>query len=330
MLDRLSALFAPRPRTAEAWLARMARPGLGAWDRASLRTWLEADPDNLRQYERAKADQAALAGLEGVFAGDLARLRRRESRANPPRRLVLASGLAVAALVAAVVVAPMLSEAPAGRLYESAPGQIMDVALDDGSRMTLDAGSAVRVAFARDVRRVTLERGGAYFEVAHDAAHPFQVGLADRRVIVTGTRFVTTLAGDLGEVFLLQGRVVVESADAADKGALDAGLVLAPGERAVFSRGQPGLRKAAADVEAATAWRQHRLIFKDAPLSAVVAAASRYSSRPLVVADSRLDQVRVTAVLPLDGEGELSDRMAGLLPIRTERTADGRILVRAE
>jgi transmembrane sensor len=330
ILDRLSILFARRPRTAEAWLARMARPGVGVWDQASLRAWLEADPDHLRQYEQAKADQMALAGLEGAFAGDLARLRRSERRSNAPRRLVLAGGLAVAAVAGAVVLAPMLRGAPESILYESAPRQIRDLTLDDGSRMTLDAGSAVRVAFAEDVRRVTLERGAAYFEVAHDASHPFQVGVADRRVIVTGTRFVTALTGDGGEVSLLQGRVVVGRGDAAKKGALDAGLVLAPGERAVFRRGQPGVRKAAADVETATAWRQRRLIFRDAPLSAVVAAASRYSETPLVVADPSLDQVRVTAILPLEGEGDLSDRMAGLLPIRTERTDDGRILVRGE
>jgi transmembrane sensor len=329
MLDRLSALFAHRPKTAEAWLARMGRPGVGAREQAALLAWLEADPDRLAQYEQVKADQAAMEGLRGVFALDASRLRR-AGRAPAPRRIVLAGGLAIAAIAAGLVLTPMLRGEAPGRLYESAPGRIVDVALEDGSYVTLDAGSAIRVALDDDVRRVTLERGAAYFEVAHDASHPFQVGVADRRVIVTGTRFVTALTGDGAEISLLQGQVVVGRRDAADKDALRGGLALRPGERAVFRPGEPAIRKAGADVETATAWRKRRLVFRDAPLSTVIAAAGRYSDTPLVVDDPELDRIRITTVLPLEGEGALADRMAALLPIRTERAPDGRILIRAE
>jgi transmembrane sensor len=331
MIGRLTAIFAARPTTAEDWLARMGRPGVGARDQAAFLDWLEADDDHLRQYEQAKADLAALEGARGAFALDIARLRRRETTAGAGRRMVLAGGLAAtAAAVAVVVVGPSLRSAPEGRLYESAPGRIVDVVLEDGSRLTLDAGSAVRVAIADDVRRVTLKRGGAFFDVAHDAAHPFQVAVGDRRVIVTGTRFATTLTGDGAQVSLLQGRVSVSRRDAADKAALDDALALVPGERAVFRPGEPGIEKAPADVESATAWRRRRLVFQDAPLSEVVAAASRYSETPLVAADPRLSSVRITTVLPLEGEGTLADRMAALLPVRAERTADGRVLIRAE
>lgn len=332
MLGRLTAMFAARPRSAEDWLARMARPRVGARDQAAFLAWLEADPDHLRQYEQAKADQAALEGLRGVFAMDIARLSRRERPVRSPRRLVLAGGLAAtaAAVALAVVMPPALRAAPEGRLYESASGRIVDVTLEDGSRVTLDAGSAVRVAFAQDVRRVTLERGAAYFDVAHDAAHPFQVSVGDRQVIVTGTRFVTALTGDGAQVSLLQGRVAVGRRDASEGGALDGAVALSPGERVAFRPGRSGIEKARVDVEASTAWRRRRLVFQDAPLADVVAAASRYSDAPLVVADPGLSHVKVTAVLPLEGKGSLADRMAALLPVRTERTADGRVLIRGE
>ncbi|MBA4794895.1 MAG: FecR domain-containing protein [Phenylobacterium sp.] len=331
MLQRLSALLADRPQTAEAWLARMGRPDVRAADRTAFQAWLESDPDHLRQYEDAKAFQAELASLRGEFALDLARLRRREPRpARASRRLILAGGLAAAGLAAVVALPPMLAPAPEARLYESAPGQILDVTLEDGTRVTLDAGSAVSAAIGGDVRRVRLERGGAYFDVAHDADHPFQVSVADRQVIVTGTRFVTALTGDAAEISVLQGRVAVGRRDAAEPRALDGALPVAPGERAVFRAGEPVIRKAQADVETATAWRRRRLVFQDAPLSQVIVAAARYSDHPLVPADPALDQVRVTVVLPLEGEGALADRMAALLPIETARAPDGRILVRAQ
>lgn len=330
MLGRLTALFASRPRTAEDWLARMGRPDVSARDQGAFLDWLEADPDHLRLYERAKADQVALEGLRGAFAMDVARLGRTQRAGSPPRRLALAGGLVFAAAVIAGVMLTPKPPAPESRLYASAPGKITDVVLGDGSHVTLDANSVIRVALADDVRRVTLERGAAYFDVVHDAAHPFQVGVGDRRVIVTGTRFVTTLTSDGAQVSLLQGRVLVGRRDAAAKGALDGAVALSPGERADFRPGQPGVEKASADVETSTAWRRRRLVFRDAPLSDVIAAAARYSDAPLVAADPRLSRLRVTAVLPLEGDGAIADRMAALLPVRAERTADGRVLIRAE
>lgn len=330
MPGRLTALFASRPKTAETWLARMARPDVGARDQEAFLAWLEADIDHLRQYEDAKANQVALDGLRDALGPEIARAGRR-GRSAPPRRLVWAGGLAMAAAaVVGVVVAPRLQPEPEALFYESARGRVTDLALADGSRVTLDAGSAIRVAFAKDVRRVTLERGAAYFEVAHDKAHPFQVAVGDRRVIVTGTRFVTALTGDGAQVSLLQGRVLVGRRDAAAEGALDDAAPLSPGERAVFRPGQPGVETARVDVETTTAWRRHRLVFQDAPLTDVVAAAARYSDAPLVAADPALSRIRVTAVLPLDGEGAIADRMAALLPVRAQRTADGRVLIRAE
>lgn len=332
MLHRLAALFAVRPSTAEAWLARMGRPGVSARDQASFGAWLEADPDHLRQYEALKAANAELADLRHAFEADLARLRRGGARrSRPSKGLVLGGGFAAAAaVVAALALLPMLRAVPEGQLFESAPGQIVDVTLDDGSQVTLDADSAIRVALAKDVRRLTLERGSAYFEVTHDAVHPFQVAVADRRVIVTGTRFVTAITGDSAQISVLQGRVAIGRRDAARADALEGALGVTAGERAVFRAGAPQIRKARADVDSATAWRQRRLVFRNAPLSEVIAAAARYSDAPLVAADPALERMFITTVLPLEGDGALADRMAALLPIRAENAADGRVLIRAD
>ena len=149
-------------------------------------------------------------------------------------------------------------------------------------------------------------------------------------MIVTGTRFAVARTADGAEVSLLEGRVSIGRRDAARRHALSGALPLVPGERAVFRSGAPEIRKVRADVETATSWRRRRLMFQDAPLSQVIAAAARYSDAPLILTDPELGRMRVTAVLPLDDPHELGDRMADLLPIHTRRTPDGRILVRAE
>ncbi|MBU2134680.1 MAG: hypothetical protein KKA45_00600, partial [Alphaproteobacteria bacterium] len=160
--------------------------------------------------------------------------------------------------------------------------------------------------------------------------HPFQVAVADRRVIVTGTRFVTAITGDSAQISVLQGRVAIGRRDAARPDALAGSVEVTPGHQARFRSGAPQIVKTRADLETATAWRQRRLVFRNAPLSEVITAAARYSEAPLVVADPALGHMRITTVLPLEGEGSLADRMAALLPIRTEQAADGRVMIRAE
>ncbi|GAA0200638.1 transmembrane sensor [Brevundimonas nasdae] len=330
MMERLTALFDRQPRTAEAWLARMSRPRIGARDQAAFLKWLERDAAHLEQYQAAKADLAALESLRGAFAVDLAQLRRGPSR-RAGGRWVMAGGLVAAGLTAVVFAAPFLTTAPVEvRRYESAPGQILDVVLTDGSRATLDAGSAIEVAMAGDARRVTLTRGAAYFDVVHDSAHPFQVAVGDRNVIVTGTRFTTALRHDRAEVSLLEGHVAIGRRDVRQPHALDDAVRMTAGQSADFSVGQPTVKLAEADVEVMSAWRERRLVFHDAPLSTVAGEVERYVGQPLVIADPRLARLRVTAVLPLEGDGALIDRMGQLLPVRAEKQADGRILIRAE
>ncbi|MFN3932211.1 MAG: FecR family protein [Brevundimonas sp.] len=333
MMDRLTALFDRRPRTAEDWLARMSRPDVDARDQAAFMDWLDADPAHLDHYEAARADSLALEPLRAAFARDLADIRPWAGRSRgAPRRPawpVLAGGLATlaTAFVAALLLWP--TSPSRGQLFQSPPTEVLDVELADGSRVTLDADSAIRVALADDVRRVELERGAAYFDVAHADALPFQVTVMEQRVIVTGTRFVTALTDGGGEVSLLEGRVSVGARDAADRDALAGAVGLLPGQRLRLTANGPG-RPEPADLETATAWRKRRLVFRDVPLSEVVATAGRYADRPLVIADGRLNRSRVTAVLPLSGEGTLVQRMDELLPISVEDTPDGRTLIRAE
>ncbi|MFN7111646.1 MAG: FecR family protein [Brevundimonas sp.] len=310
----------------------MRRPTVHARDQAALLDWLEQD-DNLQAYENAKARLAGLAPLAGAFEGDLARLRGRKP-ATVGRRILI-GGLATSAVIA--IVALMILPGQGRQIadervvrYASAPGEITDLALEDGSRVTLDADTQIQVRFEQDARRVVLLRGAAYFDVAHNPARPFQVAVADRNVIVTGTRFVTSLRQNRADVALLEGRVAIGRHDVGKRRALDRAVMLAPGQKAVFTPGLDRVQLSRPDVETATAWRERRLIFHDAPLSDVIAEAARYADKPMVIVDPALAKMKVTVVLPLTGQVGLIDRMDDLLPISIERTSDGRALIRGD
>ncbi|MDI7010126.1 FecR family protein, partial [Pseudomonas aeruginosa] len=59
----------------------------------------------------------------------------------------------------------------------------------DGSEVELDLKTRLSFANFRDIRRVVLDDGEAYFHVTHDTAHPFVVRAGKGSITVTGTRF---------------------------------------------------------------------------------------------------------------------------------------------
>jgi transmembrane sensor len=72
-------------------------------------------------------------------------------------------------------------------------------------------------------------------------------------------------------------------------------ILLAAGEQLRVSPG--AIAKAPhADVEAATAWRQRRLVFRATPLTEVADEINRYNTRQLIVGSAGLDHFKVSAV----------------------------------
>jgi len=86
------------------------------------------------------------------------------------------------------------------------------VTLPDGTRVTLNAGSTLiyPTAFVDKQRKISLQ-GEAFFEVAHDANHPFIVNAENIFVQVLGTKFNVKAYSDDNsiEVTLAEGSVSV-------------------------------------------------------------------------------------------------------------------------
>ncbi|MGK9522743.1 FecR domain-containing protein, partial [Salmonella enterica subsp. enterica] len=80
----------------------------------------------------------------------------------------------------------------------------------------------------KDQRRVTLKKGEAFFNVAHDSRHPFIVRAGEGQVRVTGTQFNVWKYEDQVRVMLLEGSVQVSSDQA------HASVALSPGMQASY------------------------------------------------------------------------------------------------
>ena len=60
--------------------------------------------------------------------------------------------------------------------------KILEVTLADGSQVTLNTGTQLRVSITEHERRAELASGEAYFEIAKDPSRPFVVKAGERLV----------------------------------------------------------------------------------------------------------------------------------------------------
>lgn len=144
---------------------------------------------------------------------------------------------------------------------ENPIGQKSTHRLPDGTTVRLNAGSRITYPerFAEDTRQVSLV-GEAFFEVTENAAKPFIVSVNGLDVRVLGTSFnVKAFAEDERvQVVLATGKVKVTH----QRDKKEAYLV--PGEEVVYESESGEMRKQAAKLEAALAWKNNQIVFDDA------------------------------------------------------------------
>lgn len=329
MLDRFAAFFERQPHSAEGWVVRLGRPDVSRATQVAFGRWLSADPANLADYEAAKGLLRETQGLRAELLGELNLIptarKRRDSVGWTP--VALAGGLAAAVLAVAItptLVSRFLDPLAGATTYTTKVGEIRDVTLADGSVVTLDTATALRAKVDGRVRRLALDKGAAYFAVAHDKAHPFQVALADRQVVVTGTHFATSLRDGRARVELLEGSVEVRQPRVSTEP-----VRLIPGDQVSYQAGAAVRREAHIDPATAVAWRKRRLVFQDAALSEVLTELGRYTDAKIRLADPALGRQRVTAMLPLDGRDTVIGSAAKVLPVTLSRTAPGEVTASA-
>lgn len=180
--------------------------------------------------------------------------------------------------------------------HASAPGQVQTIALADGSQVTLDGDSRIRVSWHLRSRRVELQAGQALFAVAPMSYRPFLTQAGATRIVVVGTRYNVSRLGDEVQVTVSEGRVAVH-------GRGDT-LLLSPGEQVRVRAGELGT-VTRVDAEASAAWVDGRLVFERTPLGEVLDALQRHTGIRVNLSDASL------AELPVSGRFERS-RLEGL------------------
>lgn len=300
---------------AAAWLARLNGPD-GAAAEAPLQDWLNADPRHRQAFQRASDLWDLLPG-----AAELGEEEAPARRTQAPRRWVPAAIAASLALLVGGGAISLYLDQPAA--FDTGVGEQRMATLDDGSRIALNTDSHVTAKLGRHERDISLDRGEALFDVAHDATRPFVVEAGGERITALGTSFVVRKDADRVRVTLLRGKV--EVTQMGEPRRLVA--VLMPGERVSVGRdGAVALDRPPLD--AIVAWRRGELIFRDTPLSQAVAEMNRYGDQHLVVSDARLAALPISGVFATDNPAEFAAAVAQLHGLRLRREGGDVLLTR--
>jgi len=188
--------------------------------------------------------------------------------------------------------------------------------MKDGSTVTLNTNSDIRVALNETERRVDLERGEAFFEVAKDPNRPFIVRIGDQRVIAVGTKFSVRREPNHVRVIVTEGRVRVEHSEPhqpADVALISAGAVAVAGAAGVLVQD-----KSLSDAEERLSWRQGIVVFRESLLSDAVAEFNRYNTRQIYIEDPALGSMRIGGHFRTHNAEGFVRLLAEAFPIRVE------------
>lgn len=268
---------------------------------------------NIQRHDSREQQRAwdLLASVEG-HPQVTAWLKEDEAQLRPLARvwaaaasLVLAVGLGVGAWVLH----------SGGTHYQTQVGEQRDVNLPDGSKVTLNTDTELRVRYSDKRRFIELKRGEALFAVKHDATRPFDVEAGDTLTRALGTEFNVDMRSLKVTVSVLKGAVRVAAADAtsrtdksgdADIMGLAPVAALAKGQAMQFHRQDRRVLEEKADLRRIDAWRTRRLEFSDTPLVEAIEEFNRYSTSRVVIGTPELSAVRVSGVFRIgDTDGFL-------------------------
>jgi transmembrane sensor len=182
-------------------------------------------------------------------------------------------------------------------IYSTPYGMTQNILLEDGSEVTLNANSKLKVPknlLDDEVRQVMLE-GEAFFSVAKRPGRVrFVVHTNNLDVEVLGTRFnVNTRRGNT-EVVLDEGSVKLSSRHEAH---LEP-VLMKPGEYAALYKSDTTFRKMVVKPAKYTAWQSNKLTFEDTPLQVVAEKLEDYYGIEIRIANKELENRQVTGTLP--------------------------------
>ncbi|MBN9788219.1 iron transport regulator [Pseudonocardia sp. TMWB2A] len=282
-------------RQASNWFVLLEDDPDNAEVRAAFNAWIAADTDHLLAWNETVRISRLInaAGESG----------QQDETVIPFNRLPIYQrrkpGWAFGASIAATILLLWLAGPELVLRVRSdqvtSAGEVRAMTLADGSKVHLAPQSAIAFNIDGPVRSVSLLRGAAFFDVAHDAARPFKVRAGSSETTVLGTAFEVGLEDDDATIAVRRGMVGVSDRDRSSPHSEK----LRPGESVQLTGAGKFLRKDIR-VNHVAAWVDKKLIVNDRPITDVLNALRPWYKGRIIVRHATRQPYHVTGVYNLD------------------------------
>lgn len=289
-------------------------------DRAALDAWLAQSWAHRSTYLRLEAAWRRtdrLAALRGaVIEQDVQKMRRF------PLALSIAAGFGMLAILGVATTAYLTR--PLDRTYATPVGGHESVSFADGTRIELSTDTVLRVRMTTKERMVWLERGEAFFQVRHDANHPFAVIAGNHRITDLGTKFLVRRDPGRLEVALVEGRARFDAQHSQSQSA-----VLSPGDVVTATISTVFItHETSKSLSGQLAWRKGMLVFDNMTLADAAAEFNRYNGQKLVIADPAVASLTIVGKFRTDDVAAFARIIRNVLGLKVEAKGDDFVISR--
>ena len=303
MLDTPCSRVAPAQLEAAEWYAVLSSGEVSERERNEWQAWLDASPEHAQAWTLVEKVVSRFQGLPPLVA---------QTALDTPaldRRAALKL-LGVLCVTGGALAAGMNTQAWTREFADlsTGTGEVRSWTLADGTRISLNARSAVDVVFEPQQRLILLYQGEVLIETGHDmplAQSPFLVRTEQGLIRALGTRFMVSTGDQSVDVSLFEGALDVQPYGATMQ-RLNAGqaMLIQRNKSAFIYAQNPQV----------AAW-EHGLIFADGmPLSIYLKQLAQY--RPGILScDSSAATLRVSGVFKLADSDRLLARLPEILPV---------------
>ncbi len=202
---------------------------------------------------------------------------------------------AAAAVVVLVMSAGLgwwVYEANTGSTYQTAYGKIQNVQLADGSMVTLNANSSLKVAddlATTPIREVWLD-GEAYFDIAKRTGAKFIVHTSQANVEVLGTEFNVNTRRQQTHVVLHEGKVQLSTAN-------QPSVVMKPGDMATITPKKQAIQLKRVQPDLHDTWKESYIVLDGKSLPEIISTLEDTFGVTIKLADEQLANKKLTGKL---------------------------------
>jgi len=211
-------------------------------------------------------------------------------------------------------------------VYTTSYGEVTQIVLPDGSRVTLNANSSLHYPTdweKNSSRQVWLE-GEAFFTVTkqknvNDTSSfaKFTVHTDDLAVEVLGTAFNVNTRREATQVVLEHGKVkVIPEADATTA------MIMQPGEVIEYRSNDQSVLYKAIDIPVFTSWKEGELVFQDQTLREIADRLEDTYGYQITFEDSIISQKKFTVSIPAEDVELLFPMLARSFSLHLEKNED--------